>query len=476
MAPEMLDDYSFKFKGNTRITSFGQILIYQYKHYLNSNGRAIVHTIIQIFDCLLGKVVFNLCNAVVFVLFLWLMVQLYRLRLTAMNLLLTFATLLFLLPAFGETMLWMSGSVNYLWSTVAVSAFLLTVETLKDKPLRKANWFLLFPALMAGWSHEGLSLPLAIGLGCYAIYHKSICRSAILPLFVGFMIGTLICTCAPGNVQRSGVEQMDATILKSMILSGVSLCLRLRTFYLLIGCFLLICVTERRYAAIRLCSFYKQEMVVCIAIVASFGMVFLGGMNRARAIFGTEFFSAILLMRFLGESFTIRRPAVIYSLICCATVTLCSFIVWFSVANWREYRRIVDQLEYGTSEIILYDHTVIPYQLKRYINSPLSITFFRCDNKFVRRIAQTYNRDRISFVPRIIYDDIVCDNPRLYDLVVQKEDYPFYCIAADSSLFCTVDYKELQISPSDYAILHICDRDWMFYTKPRVSSKLPANL
>ena len=53
------------------LESFGDVLVSQYNHYLGSNGRFIVHSIVQVCTGLLPLHIFPILNSVAFVMLLW---------------------------------------------------------------------------------------------------------------------------------------------------------------------------------------------------------------------------------------------------------------------------------------------------------------------------------------------------------------------------------------------------------------------
>lgn len=76
--PLMADDFSFAYmydRNGANISSpimnLYDIVISQYNHYFVSNGRTPVQFIEQLFAGLLGRDSFNLFNALIFLLFLW---------------------------------------------------------------------------------------------------------------------------------------------------------------------------------------------------------------------------------------------------------------------------------------------------------------------------------------------------------------------------------------------------------------------
>ena len=120
LTPESVDDYWYKFifvgkdiDVEKPIISFKDVIISQYTHYFYVNGRAIVHILVQSITGIWGKPFFNICNAGVFVLFIYMITRLCA-KVTALNLVLAFSFVILLYPTFGVTALWMTGSVNYL--------------------------------------------------------------------------------------------------------------------------------------------------------------------------------------------------------------------------------------------------------------------------------------------------------------------------------------------------------------------------
>lgn len=125
------DDFSFlydyrgtHFTGNIRrITSFSQIIVSMKHLYLYVNGRIIPHLLLQMI-LTMPKIVFNILNSFCFII---LGLLIYKLSNASKKILDNFKPIILigiyclmyiLLPSFGMTILWCSGSLNYLWSTV----------------------------------------------------------------------------------------------------------------------------------------------------------------------------------------------------------------------------------------------------------------------------------------------------------------------------------------------------------------------
>ena len=135
--------YMFNFSDGSRITSLGQIFQSLAEHYMHyGNGRIVSHFFVMLF--LIGsKSVFNIVNAVFFVLFV---ISIYKVtsRNKKFSLLLFFAipTLLWLyMPAYGQIFLWLDGSINYMWSYLFALTYLFVyIGLIRNRILLDKKW------------------------------------------------------------------------------------------------------------------------------------------------------------------------------------------------------------------------------------------------------------------------------------------------------------------------------------------------
>ena len=119
--------YSFVWEGHSmfvpmseharRLSSFHDLLLSQWSHYLTGNGRAVSHTIAQFF-LWMGKDVFNVFNALISVL---LIMEIYwcankgtvTFDFKISRLVFIFFALWAFTPSFPSVFLWLSGACNY---------------------------------------------------------------------------------------------------------------------------------------------------------------------------------------------------------------------------------------------------------------------------------------------------------------------------------------------------------------------------
>lgn len=165
LTPMICDDYryAFSFATGERITGAGQILPSLAAHGHVLNGRYAPHFFVQLF-AMLPEICFDVVNTAVFLL---LVLGVYRLALgdgetwDVLLLLGVFGALFLLPPVFGQNMLWMAGSCNYLWPAAALVWLMKPfVDTVCGKAVRP-GWPLVTGmavlALLFGNSSENLS-------------------------------------------------------------------------------------------------------------------------------------------------------------------------------------------------------------------------------------------------------------------------------------------------------------------------------
>lgn len=145
LTPYVADDYTFSFSYATgeRLTGLWSVLQSQWYHYFHWSGRFLIKCLAQGFT-VLPKIVFNLLNAAVYA---GLGLVLHRLAIARKRhfepavLALIYLSLWMIAPVFGQTNLWMCGSVNYLWATFFCMAALIPYALYLNRPFpRAAGW------------------------------------------------------------------------------------------------------------------------------------------------------------------------------------------------------------------------------------------------------------------------------------------------------------------------------------------------
>ena len=218
--PYYADDYSYMFTyaagaAKERVTTLAGLIASQANHYQIINGRAVVHTLVQLF--LMGpRIWFDIANTLVFLALGLCMCRAAwgKGERTPLRLLAPWALLFLTLPGFGQSCLWLTGSVNYMWTSLAALAFLLPYAVGVGK-LRPPAAALIMPlaGLLAGWSGENACLGAMAGLALLLLRKYALNRERFelwtLTGALGFLAGAAALLFAPAQgVRVSGTGGM----------------------------------------------------------------------------------------------------------------------------------------------------------------------------------------------------------------------------------------------------------------------------
>ena len=278
-----------------RISSLKDIFVSQWSHYFTWSGRAVSHTIIQLF-LWLGKPVFNIFNAAISVL---LIMEIYwcahKGKISTQFNAGMVCWIAFMLwaftPGFSGVFLWISGACNYLWTAVFLLAFLLPYIRKYyafEKKLTENVFFTFLMFLMgviAGWSNEN-SICWVIMLVTVFLFinrRRKLMESWMFTGLAGLIAGYALLMFAPGNIARLQVEltNMHAEIgpfmswFNTKLLGPkIDIMIAVFTFQLLLWYFSLRSLFLLRKEAKENENVKRESLLVKVFLFASFCMTF----------------------------------------------------------------------------------------------------------------------------------------------------------------------------------------------------------
>ncbi len=228
------------------------------------------------------------------------------------------------LPAFGQDILWVSGSANYLWLMLTPLLFLyfwrLYVE--KEYPIFNLWWMqAIFGVLgiFSGWANENLSVTIFVVLAGYGYMYKKLYGR--IPLFsitgiFSFSVGSLLLWLAPGNFARFVAEHHTTSvvhILENMIRNIFSL-LYFDTTLVLVILFIILIYTFKTN------SYYKKilpGLFFCGIVAGNIAFGVVGKLN-SRVYFTSVVFMILvvgLLLEFYEFDYSCYKVVKIQRLI-----------------------------------------------------------------------------------------------------------------------------------------------------------------
>ncbi|MBR1805653.1 MAG: hypothetical protein IJ774_04610 [Selenomonadaceae bacterium] len=192
-----------------RVSSLSDIFDSMSSYYMTWGGRIFAGGLAQLFIWL-GKPTFDFANTLMFILLVTVVVNLSNtwLKLSRTALAWIFFSLFILSAASVTSMLWLTGSCNYMWMSFFQLLFLTPyVKALRShdagsSPLKIALMFVL--GLLAGWSNEAGALATVVLTAFFVQWSKSqgIFRTWMATGLVASIIGCVLMLFAPGNFVR----------------------------------------------------------------------------------------------------------------------------------------------------------------------------------------------------------------------------------------------------------------------------------
>lgn len=184
LTPIFADDFSycFSFYSGKRIDHVFEIIPSLLAHAREMNGRLSAHFFVQFF-LMLPKWIFNIVNASMFTLLLFLIYYVaVKIEKECNNVLLItiFGAVWVFTPAFGQVCLWLDGSCNYLWGYVFGFLFIIPYinRFLKNKEIETPTLrfiFVVFSIIVGAYSENTspafVCVSVLILLSNFAFFH-----------------------------------------------------------------------------------------------------------------------------------------------------------------------------------------------------------------------------------------------------------------------------------------------------------------
>ncbi|WP_036930754.1 DUF6056 family protein [Prevotella sp. 10(H)] len=304
--------YTFVFRSDPpiHITNLKEIIYSQYTHYLTWGGRFVTHFIAQ-FLLMLEPWVQNLMNAFVFTVFIYLIFKIsnYNKKLNPALFIFIYSLIWFFQPAFGATILWITGSSNYLWSTTIILLFIYPYYIFFRCPQYNPKGIFtcicfFIGGILAGWTNENMSVAVVLMLLLICGYFK---KRGRLPKwatigFIGFCFGCALLLAAPGNYVRldtinENIRSIEmADIFKSRfytMLYHYFYHILLLTIIYIIGLIIFIKIKDKKDKNCR--TAISISLIFIITGHIAFAAMIMSPQFPDRALFGTITFTIIAI-------------------------------------------------------------------------------------------------------------------------------------------------------------------------------------
>lgn len=297
LTPLLADDFNYIFKTGNIFTVFHD----EYLHYLSTNGRSVAHLIVRTL-LLMPKFIFNIVNPIVFLIvsgIIYKLTNFSKQKFNTIRLLFIVMLIVLFVPRFGETILWETGSINYLWTFGIMLTFISIYhwKIIKNvSPVMKyASFFMFIFGLIAGWCNENTSGGLILLTISYIFIGWKINNKKVLNWMkfglLGEFIGFLIMLSSPGNKMRSTFFERSSWPVLKKVLVGIgdvsnALVEHSLILFVLTIIMITICIT-----------FYKNRYNYLLALVYLFvgtATCYSLALSPAGFVWGRSYFGGIM--------------------------------------------------------------------------------------------------------------------------------------------------------------------------------------
>ena len=385
----------------TPVRSFGDLLQSLRNHYLSTNGR-MADVVAIIFAAVLGKTAFNIANTVVFGILCHLLCLLAAGRRSLLTLLGFLVVVGTCYPVPGETMLWMSGSCNYLWAITA--SLFLAWFLLRGGTGSKTGWagsvVLLLGAIVAGSFNEATTIGFFIGFAAYYACNRQRLDRVAAMAMLGYLAGLMLILLSPGLWQRAADGGLVYDLGWPNLLSTrcnifAEKMLRFVTpLVALAGCALALLHPQGR-RAVRRCPW-------CFVLVALALTMFLLGLIQERAYAPLATVAFLLVMTVVER--LLCRCRWLWLTAVCLGLVLATFTWARGIGVLKDYKAFDDatvtEIVAASRQAILHERQFQQYS--RFVK-PMN---YKSTSFFAHEVIYCayFDKDNVQFVSDTVYD------------------------------------------------------------------------
>ena len=374
--PYISDDYTYMYKYDNfeRIKNISDIFFSMKDHYFLWGGRVLAHSLASVF-LLLPKNIFNICNSIMYTIFIYLIYLIGRRNnkdnynyLFIIHLLIWFINI-----SFGEVTLWLTGSCNYLWTSVIILLFLY----LFHKENKNVIIFSIL-GILAGMCNENFSLSIIFVCILFVIFNKNYRNKNNYIGIIFLIIGYLFLFLAPGNFIRASAGVNNIITITQKILYLINVFSLLIIFILLLS-----------YVLYKKNKLKKDYLIYILGSIICILFLVVAPTFSLRATIGTLIYNLIIIIDILF-SFKFDLNKYIYLIL--GIIYLISYL--YTLQDTYNLNKYINNLNnFKNKDVVInrYKRTT-----KRVINLDM---FNSYKNDIInKKIAKYYHLKSIKFI------------------------------------------------------------------------------
>lgn len=371
--------------------------------YEGTNGR-LADATERFFASLVGKPFFNVLNTLMFVL---LIEGIFTLavgrRRSVVALSMVLVCIAFFFPYPGETLLWMAGSFNYLWSAT-LSLWLLC--WLRSNQRRGLPVLGLLAGLIAGWFNEGTSLGVLLGLCLYYALNRREFTAFRRRVLLGYAVGLIVVMSSPAlwlRLEGGASVNTSLSVLQMISRRILSLGYMSLRFVAPTVALAIMFHTWHRQGGVRT---VLRRFELCL-LLGAFCSALLLGMVIERPYTWLVTVSLVVCLRNLWPQLSrwpmaVRRVVIVACLVaCCVGSGMALHKMWI----YRNYdQSIQQQIADGPRQCIL-EASHAPISSRWILPDVYDNDTYHCAYRTI--YSCYYDKDNVQFLPPAIYERYV---------------------------------------------------------------------
>ena len=383
----------------THMRTFGDFLRSCWNKYFVLNGRTSDMTA-ELFCGLLGKPLFNVLNTLMFALLAHVVSLLATGRRSLLAQSMLYACVATCYPVPGETLLWLAGSCNYLWSiTVSLWGvyFLLHHRNARQGWLKEILLFLC--AFWAGASNEATSFAFLAGMFLYYAFNRRLIDRAVVIVLTGYLLGVVFIVLSPGIWQRasSGGIAVDMSV-KDLLFSRCYIVGEKMLRYLLPVIALMACIVALFWKGVK--PLKGSALTYLFVMMLFLLLVFGQNHERPYAPFVTV---SLIIVVFAADAVLKHWPWLRMAAIA-GCMALSAYLFARGIKVLQDYKvydeRVVNEIRSAPSQAILRECPYKGYSRFLFTLPMKSDWFF--PNEYTWR--GYFDKENVQFVSDSIYD------------------------------------------------------------------------
>lgn len=291
------------------INSFSDLFRSQGNHWMYVNGRAVAHTLVQFFCAMVPKGAFVICNAAVYVAFIWLIARCAGVK-RPLRHPMSVATIAVLLPLAFVTKMMPSCQIGFVWMFVLVLLWLRLFFSHRRHGIF-VSILILVLGFLAGNGQEALTIGVSAALGIWWLHRRGRIGRWRTWWLVAFWCGTLSCCLSPATVGRG------TALTISLSDTLVYMLVAFRMPYILLAVIGWKCLRHQFVFK----KFYRKNALYFNSAIVLLTFNLVIGVYSNRQLFGIELMSMLMLLRILRRH-AFSKPWIVFfgvvSMVFCA--------------------------------------------------------------------------------------------------------------------------------------------------------------